>query len=255
MFLGVFFSCFACPDSFWVIPSVSGPVFMFCSPILVFGGTEGLGSRFHVLLARTHFRRYRRRRVPFSCIARSDSFSVIPRASGPVFIFCAAGLVFDGSEGVRSSFHVLCARTRFRRFRGRRVPFSCYPLLDMFLGVPRASGAFFTFCAPDSCSAVTRVSGPVFMFCPPGFVFGGTEVVWSRFQVLRARTCFRRYRGRRVPFSCFLLPDMFLGVPRASGAFFTFCAPRLFFGDTEGVGSRFHALRSWTRFRRYRWRR
>jgi hypothetical protein len=237
MFLGVFFSCFARPDSFSAIPSVSGPVFMFYSPRFVFGGTEGLGSRFHVLLARTHFRRYRRRRVPFSCIARPDSFSVIPRASGPVFIFCATGLVFAGSEGVRSSFHVLRSRTHFRRFRGRRVPFSCFALPNMFLGVSRAS-------------------------C---LVFGGTEGVGSHFHVLRALPHFRRYRVRRVLFSCFARQESFSAIPSVSGPilifsdpghvfgslFFMFCTPRLVFGDTECIGSCFHVLLSRTSFWRY----
>jgi hypothetical protein len=167
MFLRVFFSCFARPDSYSAIPSVSGPVFMFCSPGLVFGGTEGLGSRFHVLHVQTHFRRYRRRRVPFSCIARPDSFSTVPRASGPVFIFCATRLVFDGNEGVGSRFHVLRARIRFRRYRGRRVPFSFFALQDSFSAVPRASG-------------------PLFMFRAPALVFGGSEGVGSHFHVLRA---------------------------------------------------------------------
>jgi Plant mobile domain len=42
-----------------------------------------IGSRFHVLRAPTHFRRYRGRQVPFSCFALLDSFSAVPRASGP----------------------------------------------------------------------------------------------------------------------------------------------------------------------------
>jgi hypothetical protein len=151
-------------------------------------------------------------------------------------MFCAPGLVFSGTEVVWSRFHVLRARTRFRRFRGRRVSFSCFELLDSF-------------------SAVPRVSRPVFMFCAPGFVLGGTEGVGSRFHVLRARTHYRRYRVRRVPFSCFALPDSFSAVPRASGTVFMFCAPELVFGGTEGVWSLFHVLRSRTRFGRYRGRR
>jgi hypothetical protein len=43
------------------------------------------------------------------------------------------------------------------------------------------------------------------MFNAPELFFGGTEGVGSRFRVLRSRTCFRRYRGRPVPFSCFAL--------------------------------------------------
>jgi hypothetical protein len=154
---------------------------MFCAPGLIFGGTEGVRSRIHDLRARTRFRRYRGLRVPFSCFARPDTFSVVPRASGPVFIFCAPGLVFGGTEGVGSRIHVLRSRTRFRRYRGRRVPFSYFVL-------------------PDSFSAVPRTSGPIFMICAPELFFGGTEGVVSRFHVLRSRTRFRRFRGRRVPF-------------------------------------------------------
>jgi hypothetical protein len=142
---------------------------MFCAPGLVIDGTEDVGSRFHVLCARTRFRRYRGRRIPFSCF-RPESFSALPISSGPVFMFCA--------------------RTRFRRYGVSRVPFTC-------------------FVRPDSFSAVPRMSGPVFMFCAPGLVLGGTEGVRSRFHVLRARTHFRRCRVRRVPFSCFARPFSF----------------------------------------------
>jgi hypothetical protein len=158
------------------------------------------------LRSRTHFRRYRGLRVPFSCFARPDTFSTAPRASGPVFMFCASGLFFDGTKGVGTRFHVLRALTHFRRYRGCRVMFSFFAL-------------------PDSVSTVPRASGPDFMFCAPGLIFSGPEGVWSRFNVLRARTRFRRFRGRWVPFSCFLLLDMFLGVPRTSGPVIMFCAP------------------------------
>jgi hypothetical protein len=156
-----------------VLPRASGPVFMFCAPGLVFEGTEGVASRFQVLCARTRFRQYRGRKVPFSCFALPDSFSVVPRASGPIFKFCASGLVFGGTEGVGSRFHFLRSRTRFRRYRGRRVSFSSFAL-------------------PNSFSAVPRASGVVFMFRAPGLVFGGAMCVGYRFQVLCARTRFRR---------------------------------------------------------------
>jgi hypothetical protein len=246
----------------------SGPVFMFCAHELVFDGTEGIGSRFqvlfsqtsfqwsvcvgscfHVLRARTHFWRYRGRRVPFSCFARPDSFSTVPIASGPILTICAIGHIFGGAECVGSCFHVLRARIRFRWYRRRRVPFSCFSLRDSFSAVPR-----------ESC--------PVFMFCGFGLVFGGTEGVGSRFQVLCARTRFRCRRVCRapfsrfaqpdsfllVPFSSFALPDSFSAVPSASGPVFTFCMPVLVFSGTDGVGSHFHVLRSRTRFRRYRGR-
>jgi hypothetical protein len=194
---------FALPDSFSTVSRASCPVFMFCAPGLFFGGTEGVGSCFHVLRFRTHFQRYRRRLVLFSCFALSDSFSAIPRASGPVFMFCALRLIFTSTEcvgscfhvlraqthfrrtvDVSSHFHVLRARTRFWRYRGRRVPFSCFALLESFSAVPRAS-----------C--------PVFIFFTTVLIFGGTVGVSSRFHVLRARTCFRLYRGCQVPYSCF----------------------------------------------------
>jgi hypothetical protein len=124
------------------------------------------------------------RRVPFSCFARPDSFSAVPRASGHIFMFSAHGI-------------------HFRRYRGRRDQFSYFTFLDSF-------------------SAVTRASGPFFMFCAPGLIFGGTECVGSRFHILRAGIRFRRYRGRRVPLSCFTLPDSFSAVPRASGLVFMF---------------------------------
>jgi hypothetical protein len=266
---------------------------MFCAPELIFGGTEGVDSRFHVLRSRTHFQRFRAHRVPFSCFALPYSFSTVPRASVLVFMFCALGLVFGGTEGVRSRFHVLRARARCRWYRGRPIPFSCFTLPNSFSTVPRASDPVFMFYAlglvvggaecvgsrfhvlrartrfrryrgrwyPFSCfarwdwfSAVPRASDPVFMFCAHGPVFGGTEGVRSRFHVLRALTHFLRYRGRRVPFPCFALQDSFSEVPRASGSVFMFCAPGLVFGGTEGVVSLFHVLRSRTRFRRYRGR-
>jgi hypothetical protein len=121
------------------------------------------------------------------------------------------GLVFVGTEGVGSRFHVLRSRTRFRRYGGRRFPFSC-------------------FARPDSFSAVPRVFGPVFMFCAHGHVFGGKEGVGTRFHVLRARTRFQQYRGRRVPFSFF--------------------APELIFSGTKAVLTHIHDLPTWTHFRR-----
>jgi hypothetical protein len=203
---------------------------MFCAPGLVFAGTEGDGYRFHVLRSRTRFQRYRGRLVPFSYFACLNSFSSAPGPSAPVFMFCYPGLVFDGSEGVMSCFHILRSRTRFGRCRGRRVPFSSFALPDSFSAVPRATGTIFIFCAPER-------------------IFGVTVGVDSRFHVLRFRTHFRRFRGRRVSFSCFAYPHSLSAEPRASGPLFMFCAPVLVFGGTEGVESRFHILLSRTRFR------
>jgi ribosomal protein L32 len=184
---------------------------------LVFDDTVGVGSRFHVLCARTLFWLYRGRRVPFTCFTLTNSFPAVPMAAGPVFMFYAPGLVFGGTVGVGSRFHVLPSRTRFWRYRGLPIPFSCFAL-------------------PDSFSTVPRASGPFFMFCAPGLVFGGTEGVVFLFHVFYAWTRFWRYRGRRIPFSFFARPDS--------------CS-----ASTEGVGSRFHVLRARTHFWRYRGRR
>jgi hypothetical protein len=142
----------------------------------IFGGTEGVESRFHVLLSRTHLQWYLGRQVPFSCFVLSDSFSSVPTASGPVFMFCALGLIFDSLESVVSHFHVLSCRTRFLRCRWRRVSFSC-------------------FAFPISFSTISRASSPVFMFCAPELIFGGTVGLGSRFHVLRSRTRFRDIEG------------------------------------------------------------
>jgi hypothetical protein len=175
--------------------------FMFCALGPIFDGTDCVGSRFHVSRTRTRFRRYRRRLVPLSFFAPPDPFLTVPKALVRILMFCAPRLDFGGTEGVRFCFHVLRSRTRFRRYRGRQVPFSCFTILD-------------------SISAVPRASGSVFKFCAPGLIFGDNEGVISRFYVLRSRTHFRRNRGRRVPFSCFALPDSVSAVPRASGPVF-----------------------------------
>jgi hypothetical protein len=194
-----------------------------------FWRTEGVGSRFLVLWSQTRFRWCRLRRVPFSCFARSDSFSAVPRASGP-------GLIFGSTECVGSHFHVFLSRTCFRRYQGCQDSFSCFALSDSFSSVPSASG-------------------PVFMFCTLGLVFDGAEGVGTRFHILRSRTRFSRYRGRQDLFSCFALADSFSAVLRASVSVFMFCAPGLVFGSTECVGSRFHVLRARTCFQWCRVRR
>jgi hypothetical protein len=96
---------------------------MFCAPKLIFGDTEGAGSRFHVLRSRTHFGRYSGRRVPISSFALPEAFGAVPRASDPVFKFCAPKLIFDDNEGVGSYFHILRSQTLFQRYRVRKVPF------------------------------------------------------------------------------------------------------------------------------------
>jgi hypothetical protein len=175
---------------------------MFCVPGIILGGKDGVGSRFHVLRSRTHLGLYRGRRAPFSCCALPDSFWVVPRAPGLVVMFCIPEIVWGGTQGVASSFHVLRSRTRFLRYRGRRVSFACFAL-------------------PDSFSAVPRAPGPVFMFFAHELVMGGTEGAGSHF------SCFAlpnsRYRGCQDSFSRFALPGLISTIP--------------VFDGTEGAGS------------------
>jgi hypothetical protein len=144
-----------------------------------------------------------------------------------ILVFCALGLVLDGNEGVGPIFHILRSRTRFGRYRGRRVPFSCFTL-------------------PDSFSAVPWTPGSVVVFCALGLVLGGTEGAGSSFHTLRSRSRFGQYRGPRFPFSCFVLPNSFWAIPRVSGRVFMFCTHTPVFGVTEGVRSSFQVLSSRT---------
>jgi hypothetical protein len=231
---------------------------MFCAPGLIFDGIDGVVPCFDVLRARTlfwrcrvrrflfscfarptHFLRYRGRRVSFSYFALPDFFSMVPSASGPIFIFCVLGIVFMFSapgnvfghaEGVGSLFHVLRSLTCFWRYRGHQILFS-------------------RFARRDSLSAEPRATTTVFMFFIPTLIFGGTKGVGSRFQASRSRARFRRYGWCRVsisyfalpdsfsavpsasrPVSCFALPNMFSVVSSASGPVYMFCSPELVFG-------------------------
>jgi hypothetical protein len=177
------FSSFAFLDPFSAIPRVSGPVFVFCAPVPVFSGTEGVKS----------------------CFTLPDLFWAVQRASGSVFMFCAPGPVFGGTERVGSRFSVLRSLTCLRRYGGRRVLPSCFALPDPFWAAPRAPRLIFLFSAPEPIFGGTEGVGPVFMFCAPGTIFGGTECAASRFHVLRSQTYFGRHRGRQIPFSCFAL--------------------------------------------------
>jgi hypothetical protein len=236
-------SYFALPNSFTTVSRASGPVFLFSSLEIAFGGTEGVwscfhilraqtrfrryrwrrvpfssfaipfggaegvGSRFNVLHFRTHFRRFRGRQVPFSCFALSNSFSTVPRVSGPVFIFCAPELVFGGTDSLGSHFHVLRSRNRFQRYRRSWVPFSCFALPDSFSAILWASSPFFLFCTPKLVFDSTDSLGSHFHVFAPEHIFGGTDSVGSRFHVPRPRTHFRQNLERRVTFSCFALPN------------------------------------------------
>jgi hypothetical protein len=120
----VLFSCYARPDSFWAVLRASGPVFMFCTLRLIFDGTEGVGPRCHVLRCRTHFRWYRGRQVQFSFFALLGSFWAVARVLGPVFIFCAFRLVFDGTVFMFCDTRLIwggtkCVGSRFHGMRSR----------------------------------------------------------------------------------------------------------------------------------------
>jgi hypothetical protein len=122
---------------------------MFCAPGLILGGTEGVRCSLHVLCFHT--------------------FSGGNEGVGLVFKFCTTRLIFSGSnggnEGAASKFHVSRFWTHFRRYRGRRVPFSCFALLNPF-------------------RAETRAASPIFMFRAPGLVSSSIRGVRSHFLVL-----------------------------------------------------------------------
>jgi hypothetical protein len=215
----VSFSCFTLSALFWAVPRASDPVVMSYASGLIFVGTDGAGSSYYISRSQTHFRRYRGRHYPCSYFALLDSFLAVSRASCPLFMFCTLGLVLGGTEGVGSRLHILLSGARFWRYRGRRVLFSCFALLNLFWAVPRAPGQ-------------------VFMFCAHGSVVGDTEGVGPHFHILSPRTRFRRNRGHRFPF---------WAVSRASCPVIIYCDPGLILDGTEGAGSRFHVLHSCTR--------
>jgi hypothetical protein len=127
---------------------VMSPVLMFCTPVFIFYGTEGVESIFHFLRFQTCFRLYRRRWIQF-------------------LMFSSPGPTLVGTEGVESYFLVLRSQTRFGLYRGRRVAFACFALPDSFWAVLGASGLIFMLWAP------------IFMFCSPGLVFDDTDGVES----------------------------------------------------------------------------
>jgi hypothetical protein len=208
----VLFSYFALLDPLSTVPRVIDLVFMFCAPGPVLAVPRALGPVF--MFCAVGF--------VFDYTEGAEFCFLVPRASSLVFMFCAHRPIFGGSEGVRSSFHVLRFWTHYQRYREQSVQFSCFALPNSFPALPRASDQFSCFALPDSLSAVPRVPDPVFMFCAIGSVFGHIEGVKFRFHVLRSRTRFRWYRRRRVQFSCFVLPDPFSTVPRASNLVFMY---------------------------------
>jgi hypothetical protein len=209
-----------------VVHKASGPFSCFAH-LISFSAVPRASGPVFIFCAQTRFLQYRARLVLLSCFALRYSFSMVPTASVPVFLFCAPGLVSGDTEGIRSCF-------------------SGFTLHDSFSAVPRASLPVFTFCASGLVFGF-RVSGLVFTFCPwalgpvfmfstPGLVFSGIEGVGSRFHDLRTRSHFRRIRGCPLPFSCFPLSDTFSVVPGWRWVLFS-CFARQ------------------TRFRRYRGRR
>jgi hypothetical protein len=140
---------------------------------------------------------------------------------------------------------------------------SCFVLLDLFSAVPRPSGliSYFTllnsflavplapipllcFALKDPFWAVRRVLGPIFIFRATGLIFGSTEGVSCSFHFERYQTHFQRYRGCRVLFSCFALPESFSALLRAPCPVFMFCAPELIVVSTMSIGCNFHVFRS-----------
>jgi hypothetical protein len=216
-----------------MVPRASGPIFMFCAPELIFGGTEGVQFNFHVLRSQTHFGWYRGRWIHFSCFVIPDLFLVVPSAPGPLFMFSAPEFIFDGTKDVVSTFHVLRSWTRSQRYIGWLIH-------------------FLWFLLPYSFSAVSRVSSPILIFCTPRLILCDTKGIRSTFHVLCSQTHFRRYWGWDVQFSCFAryrgLPNSFWAVPTTPVLIFIFCTPGLVFNDIEGVKSNFYVLRSLTCF-------
>jgi hypothetical protein len=183
---------FCAPESIFSDIEVTRSSLMFCTPRLIFGGTEGAGSNFHVLL------------LP-------NPFLTVLRTRGPVFLFCAPGLIFGGTESARSNFHVLHSRLIFVDNEGVR--------------------SHFFVSLPDSFSVVAKVSSLVLMFCALGPAFRATVDVGTLFIF-------------------YALESIFSDI-EATESSLMFCTPRLIFGSTEGTGSNFHVLRSRTHFRRY----
>jgi hypothetical protein len=140
------------------------PVLIFCPPRPVWGGTKGAGSNL--------------------CFALPDSFWAVKRALGLVFLFRASVLDFDVTGCVGSRFHVLRSRTCFRRYRGRRVPFSCFALSDTFSTVAKSH---FHVLRPRTRFGLMRASGPIFRFCAPEPVLDSTEGAGSSLNVLLSR--------------------------------------------------------------------
>jgi hypothetical protein len=181
--------------------------------------------------ATTRSRRYRGRHVQCTCFMLVDPFSTVQRATDPVLMFYAPGLIFGGTEGVKSNFLFCAPRLVF--------------------GGTKTVRSHFIFYAPKLVFGCTVGADTTFMFCAQGPILGSTKGVGSNFHISRYRTHFRQYRGRQLQFSFRALPDSFSAVPRVPGPIFMFCAPGVFFSSTEGALSSFYVLRSRTHCRQY----
>jgi hypothetical protein len=213
---------------------VHGLVFIFCAPLLIFGGTENTGSYFNVMRSLTHFGRYRGRQVQFLCFVLSDSFWDVPRASGSIFMFCATKLIFGGTEGLGSRFHVLCSRTHFKRYRGSRVLFLWFALVGLFWGILIA-------CCAAPCSAVLApfdTRGDSYFTNLKGPPVNPTAVG----RVAACRSCAAQQT----------IAILFWAIPRASGPIFMLCRAADLFSAVPSVsGLVLLFLLSRTHSRRY----
>jgi hypothetical protein len=172
------------------------PIFMFCTPV-PFSAVQW--TRFNVLRCRTSFGLYRGRQIPFSCFALPGSFLAILRAPGPSFRFCAPILIFGVAVGAGSHCHVLRSQSHFGWYRGYRkcrFLFSCFTLRTRFGRYRGRRVLFLFFALLDSFWVIPRASSPIFMFFAPVLILGGIEGAEFSFHVSRFRTRFRRYRGR-----------------------------------------------------------
>jgi hypothetical protein len=87
----------------------------------------------------------------------------VPRAQGQVFRFYSPGLIFGGTEGARSSFHVLRSGLIFDDNKGVRSRFFV-SFLDSFSAVPKVSSLVLIFCAPGPVFRATEDVGYTFLF-------------------------------------------------------------------------------------------
>jgi hypothetical protein len=112
-------------DAFSAVPRVSGLIFIFCAPGLIFGGTEGVGSGFQVLRSRTNFR-YRRTSLPPKMGPGAPNMITVPGA---------LRTTHNGSESVK--YENMTRRPRYGR---KRVRERKTRKLDLAPSVPPKTG-------------------------------------------------------------------------------------------------------------------